>query len=174
MENEIWKEIEGYTGIYLVSDLGKVKRIYKNGKERVIKPNEINSGYFVVNLCVNSKPKIKLVHRLVAEAFIPNPEKLSQVNHINEDKTDNRACNLEWCDSKHNIGYGTAIKRRSDKMKGNTYSNAKRKIMCVETRKIYDSVYQAGKQTGIYRSMINNVLRGRFSQTKGYHWKYVE
>ena len=101
MEQEMWKDIEEYNGEYQVSNLGRVKS-FKNNKEKLLKPfftKTNQEGYLVVNLCQNNKRKIKLVHRLVAEAFIPNPNNFPFINHKDEDKTNNNVDNLEWCNN---------------------------------------------------------------------------
>ena len=115
---EIWKDIEGYEGIYQVSNLGNVKVLdryvnssIKNNKivkrQGKILKQYIKKGYLQVTLTLNNKRKYYNVHRLVANAFIPNPDKLPQVNHKNENKYDNRVENLEWCTAKYNCNYGT-------------------------------------------------------------------
>lgn len=121
MDNEIWKPVPGYEGYYQVSSLGRVKRI-KGGKGTVsgsiLKNSITNCGYFNVGLSVNSKLKIVGVHRLVAEAFIPNPDNKPEVNHINGDKQDNRIVNLEWSTRSENIQHAWMtglIKGRTDK-----------------------------------------------------------
>lgn len=107
MTDEVWKDIDGYDGLYQVSNMGRVKS-FKWGKERILKPYETGNGYLRVEL--QSKP-FKL-HRLVAQAFIPNPDNLPFVNHKDENPKNNMVDNLEWCDNKYNINYGTTQERR--------------------------------------------------------------
>ena len=101
---EIWEDIEGYEGIYQVSSLGKVKSLNFNHtkKEKILKPFFNRDGYLSVNLYKEGKRKQYLVHRLVAKVFIPNPENKLEVNHKDEDKTNNKVENLEWVTSKEN------------------------------------------------------------------------
>lgn len=115
IENEVWKPVEGYEGLYEVSNLGRVRSLNFNhtGQIRVFKPTTDSYGYLHVGLYKNGKPKTFKVHRLVASAFIENPGNLEQVNHKDEDKTNNRVENLEWCDSRYNINYGTRNSRVS-------------------------------------------------------------
>lgn len=111
--NEIWKDVKGYEGLYQVSNLGRVKsldRIDRKGrlrKGRILKPSSNGRGYLNVCLTVDNIPHTIKVHRLVAEAFISNPDNLPQVNHKDEIKTNNHADNLEWCTAEYNSNYGS-------------------------------------------------------------------
>ena len=93
MSEEIWRDIAGYEGLYQVSNCGRVKSFYRGG--RILKQS-LKRGYMFVELYLNTNGKIHIVHRLVAQAFIPNPLNKLEVNHINGIKTDNRVENLEW------------------------------------------------------------------------------
>lgn len=105
---EIWKDITGYEGLYQVSNLGRVKstQYFHGTNERILKPISTHNGYFRVHLRKDGKLKTFKIHRLVAEAFIPNPDNLPQINHKDEDKTNNRVDNLEWCSARYNCNYG--------------------------------------------------------------------
>lgn len=111
---EIWKDIEGYEGIYQVSNLGRVKNIKRN---IFMKDSLSRKGYKMIDLRNAPNPRKRYsVHRLVAEAFIPNPDNKPQVNHIDEDKTNNNVYNLEWVTAKENSNHGTKIQRSIDKV----------------------------------------------------------
>lgn len=117
---EVWKPVKDWEGIYEVSNQGRVRSIdrhvrhWQGGlsfiKGKMLKPSNNNAkGYYRVLLFNSSENRKKCcaVHRLVAEAFVPNPNNLPQVNHIDEDKSNNRADNLEWCDNQYNCSYGS-------------------------------------------------------------------
>lgn len=110
---EIWKDVVGFEGYYKVSNLGNVLSLRrKYSGEHLMSPSLDSLGYAVVCLRKNGYKGNKKVHRLVAEAFIPNTDNLPQINHKDENKANNRVDNLEWCDCKYNVNYGTAIQRR--------------------------------------------------------------
>lgn len=112
---EIWKDIEGFEGFYQVSNLGNVRRFYKSGKIKVLKPKK--DDYLRVDLCLNNKHCYKSVHILVAKAFIPNPDNLPQVHHIDENKHNPIVTNLMWVTGKENHNLGTCNQRISDARK---------------------------------------------------------
>lgn len=180
MTEEIWKDIVGYEGLYQVSNLGRIKglkRIFFCGwgyktkieKDEVILKQSLNRGrknYFSIGLIKDKKRKLFFVHRLVANAFIKNPLKKKEVNHLNEITTDNRAINLEWCDRKENVNYGTGQKRRIQARirNGNLFNNKKtsKKIICLNTGIVYPSIHQAGRDLNIKNpSHIGEQIRGK-------------
>lgn len=127
---EEWRDIKGYEGLYQVSNLGRIRSLHRifvrsdgrlhNKPGRTLTPGVNSKGYLFVNLADKlHKATPTRVHRLVAEAFIPNPENLPQVNHIDEDKFNNKALNLEWCTAHYNDTYGTRNQRLSIALKGN-------------------------------------------------------
>lgn len=173
---EIWKDIKDYEGLYQVSNYGNVRSLIKRtGSIIILKPDKTQSGYFRVTLCKNYERKRYMVHRLVAEAFIPNPNNLPQVNHKDENKTNNRLDNLEWCTPKYNINYGTCIKRFSEKMINNKKIS---KIViqftkCGEFINEYPSVSECGRN-GFNIGAVAACCRGILKSHKGYIWKYKE
>lgn len=141
----IWKPVAGYEGYYEVSDAGDVRSIdrivkkwdgEKLSRGRVLAPSVNLQGYLFVELFRDGIGKPKTIHRIVAEAFIPNPTNLPQINHRDEDKRNNRVENLEWCDGAYNIRYGTNRERAAQKM---------RKAVVVTT--------QDGREYGRYPSL---------------------
>lgn len=109
MNTEIWQPVEGYED-YAVSNFGRVKSL-KYGNEKILKSWNNGKGYLFVSLCRNGKMKHFKIHRLVAIAFLPNPEGFPEINHIDENKSNNCVDNLEWCSHKYNINYGTFQER---------------------------------------------------------------
>lgn len=143
---EIWKKIDGFEN-YSVSNKGRVRNDVSG---RVLKTSSVR-GYQLVMLCPGRK--MTRVHRLVAQAFIPNPDNLPQVNHINEDKTDNRVENLEYCTAQYNINYGG----RTDKMlKNRTGKTAQKR--CIVDGVEYVSVHEAERQLKTPRGSLHRRL----------------
>jgi hypothetical protein len=155
IDNEIYEEYE-------VSRDGEVRSLnFKgHGKIQVLKP-WFQNGYKCVRLYKNKKRKTIGVHRLVGFAFIPNPDNLPEINHINEDKTDNRVENLEWSTMKEQNEHGTRTER------------TRKKVKCIETDITYDSVTQAEQETGVWGTSITRCCRHKCKTAGGFHWKYV-
>ena len=162
--SEEWRDVAGYEGLYQVSDQGRVKS-FKWNKERFLKPSMDKDGYLLVTLCAGGKRKTLKVHRLVCEAFHENPDNKPQVNHINEDKTDNRACNLEWCTCKQNVNHGSRNERVSKPV--GQYSLDGKLI------KLWPSTMEAERQAGFNHGNISQVANGKYKQAYGCIWKYV-
>ena len=170
VESEVWKPVVGYEGLYEVSNIGRVRSInFRNsGKAKVMSPSFNTWGYLIVDLRKNNKRHSYTVHRLVALAFIPNPDNLPEINHKNEIKYDNTVENLEWCTRKYNINYGTAIKRRSIKI-GKPIVQLDNNGNVV---KKWESGLVASRYYQIDRSGIYNCLHGKQKTCKGFVWKY--
>ena len=109
MIEKIWKPIIGYENLYKINNYGEVLSLRSN---KILKPNNNGIGYFIIQLCKNGKRKNYLIHRLVAEHFLDNPNNLPEVNHKDEDKSNNFVDNLEWCKHKYNMNYKQLQKRQ--------------------------------------------------------------
>lgn len=175
---EIWKDIPGYEGYYQVSNLGRVRSldrvIIRKGNHKqtwrgcTLKNKTYSNGYkFVILTTPEYGAKSKLLHRLVAIAFIPNPNGLPQINHKNEDRTDNRVDNLEWCTAKYNINYGNrSAKHRLTQIK-RVFQFTLDGTFVAE----YDSVTDASRITGI--GNIAAACRNKYSRAGGFLWSYT-
>lgn len=188
---EIWKDIEGYENLYQVSNLGNVRSLERiveakrKGnvytlikKGHLLVPTKRNHNYLGVYLYNKDGAKVMSVHRLVANAFIPNPNNYSEVNHINENKQDNRVSNLEWCSHKQNMNCGTVQQRRSQ-------TRYKRKIgwkaieqytMDGKFVKRFESLAQINKELGYGQGNILKCIQGKINYQHAYHfiWKYAK
>ena len=189
---EEWKDVVGYEGLYQVSNLGRVKGLekivannwgFKKWEERILKPG-IVQGYSYVVLRKDKTSRNFRVHRLVALAFIPNPENKPCIDHINGCRTDNWVENLKWVTYSENINNHITKQRQRKKRLGykhdkNTIDKIsnkaiKRPVLCVETGLIYESMSKAAKENNTYKDGIYRVCRGINKTAGGYHWQYVE
>lgn len=164
---EEWRDVVGYEGLYQVSSFGNVKSLFRYKK--ILKP-VIRNGYESVGLCKDKKAKYATVHRLVAEAFIPNPKNLPIVNHRDESKLNNYVKNLEWCTNVYNINYGNAQKKKAQKF----FRSVKKLSLEGKLLKEYPSIKDAAKETGLPHSSISFCCSGRYQTAGGYKWKYKE
>ena len=176
---EIWKDIKGYEGLYQVSNLGRVKSLnYKNsGKDRILKYCITPQGYLNVGLYVNKQKKTFVVHRLIAETFIPNTGNLPQVNHKDEVKTNNCVDNLEWCDSKYNNNYGTHIQRALLTRIINNRKTAPKKIDQYSLDGKFIKTWNSGTdlaKCGFNNGNICSCCKGQRKTSQSYIWKYHE
>lgn len=169
---EIWKDIDGYDGKYQVSNLENVRRA---GKHR-LKPQSRKHGYLSVWLYDGHNRATQVsIHRLVANAFVPNPNGLKEINHLDECKQNNRADNLAWCSHRENCAYGSRPKRIS---MANTNGKRSRAIaqytLNGELVSVYPSLQEAGRH-GFYASNICKCANGdpKYAHAHGYVWKYV-
>lgn len=193
-EVEIWKDIEGYEGLYQVSNYGQVKSLAKtiirknNTKqtfsERILKPFKDTKGYMNVKLFKTCK-----IHRLVALAFIPNdnPTDKNQINHLDENKENNHVSNLCWCSCIENINYGTRNERASKKNKGQKRTNevkqkiSKAKFIPIiqytldnEFVKEWDSAKSASEELNVYATSITACCKNKLKSAYGFIWRYKE
>lgn len=164
---EIWKDIKGYEDIYQISNLGRVKSVET---DRILKGCKTSNGYLIVSLYKNSVMSTKKIHRLVADAFIQNPENKPQVNHIDENKTHNMVSNLEWMTAKENSNHGTRTDRLAKTLSIPIIAT---NIKTGESTEFYGSS-ECARQLGIHVSCVTGVLKGRRNQTGGYTFKYKE
>ena len=161
-DKEIWRDIQGFEGLYEVSTKGRVRNI-RTGK--VLKYVIGGMGYPFVNLYkANSKPKHIKVHRLVALAFIDNPDNLPEVNHIDEDKRNNDISNLEWCTASENQKH--SAHQKSCRINQLTLDG--------KLAKVWDSISQIEKELGYKKSTIVDVCRGRQRSAYGFRWEYSD
>lgn len=174
---EIWKDIKNYEGYYQVSNLGNIKSLERttalngNGKraeaEKTLKLKKHRDGYLITGLRKNGTRKWFIVHRLVAEAFIPKIDGKDKINHKNENKEDNNINNLEWCNTLYNNTYGTRIERVREKTsipieqydKDDNYINS------------FSSISNAGRKTNTDISSICKCINGKQSNANGFIWK---
>lgn len=166
---EIWKDIEGYERMYQVSNMGNVRSLnYNQTKEiKVLKPSN-NRGYKLVVLSKNGKTKTYSVHKLVATHFIPNPNSLPIINHIDEDKTNNCVSNLEWCTQQYNINYGNRNKKVGHKL-------SKPIIQLTPNNEIvkkWDGLTVIKQELGFNEGNISMCANGKRKTAYGYIWKY--
>lgn len=176
---EIWKDIKNYEGLYQISNTGKVKRLSKiilgkNGTKQLIKEKIMNgsitfNGYVRVGLSKNGKVTKIRIHRLVAETFIPNPNNLKQINHIDGDKTNNNINNLEWVTPSENIKHAyrnkliIAPKGKKSSLYGkrNGLCKNSKKVICITTDTIFDSIIEIERKYGISHQSISECCKGR-------------
>ena len=171
---EIWKDIKDFEGIYQVSSFGRIKslQMYANGgykkREKILKPCNNGNGYFIVYLRKDKKRYVKYIHRLVAEAFIFNPNNYKCINHKNEIKTDNKKENLEWCTYKYNNNYG----KHNEKL-----SKSKRKLVNQYDLqgnfiRTWDGIRIAMEETNSRH--IVECCKNKIKSSGGYIWRYYE
>lgn len=170
MKKEIWKDIAGYEGLYQVSNFGRVKSI-RFGKERILKPFKTGKGYLQVCLYKNNKRKKYYVHRLVAQTFLEIPEYLKQyigtvylhINHKDENRQDNFVNNIEWCDAKYNINYGTRTEKQSKTVVQYTLDG--------RFVREWASIAECGRN-GFNQACVCMCCKGERKTHKGFIWKY--
>lgn len=168
----MWKPVCNFPN-YEVSSNGEVRSINYNhtGICKTLKPSISSKGYYGVILVKDSRRFYRSVHRLVAEAFLPNPNDLPYINHRDENKLNNKVSNLEWCTAKYNIRYGSCIDRRANKQRLTrgvsviSIDNDGNKVK-------YISAKEASRVTGINQGSISKCCNGERRIAGGFKWKY--
>lgn len=178
---EIWKDIDGFEGLYEVSDLGRVRRmgvpdsVGRNRKERLIAQTKDGCGYYRVRINKNATKYTRKVHRLVATAFIPNPENKPEVNHKKGIKTDNRVSELVWSTTSENVQHAYDNLGKVTPMKGKFGASCpnSKKIICTTLGFEASSVTEMAKILGIGLSSIASVAKGMYPHTHGLNFRYI-
>lgn len=182
MIKEYWKPVVGYEGLYMVSNWGRVKSLdrwvkSRNGsvrfyKGRILKPITGSNGYLFVNLCKDGKVKVFTVHRLVAEAFLPNPHNYPCVNHKDENKQNNNVSNLEWCTAQYNNTYGTRNERAAEKTtNGKLSKTVLQYTLDGELIREWPSTMEC-ERNGYQNTGISQCCLGKQKTHKGFIWRY--
>lgn len=169
---EIWKDIEGYEGLYQVSNLGRVKSLNYNHtrKPKVLSLMNGSRGYMGIKLGKEGTITFKSVHRLVAQAFIPNPNNYPYINHKDENKKNNVWTNLEWCTAKYNTNYNNLPKRRGIKARKRVNQYDKQGNF-IKTWDSMTSIYETLKYNS---SGISSCCSGKYKTSHGYIWRYAD
>ena len=163
---EVFRDIPGYEGLYQVSNLGNVKSLGNGdnnnnvGKERILKLQKDKDEYLTVFLSIHNYKKLHKVHRLVALAFLPNPNNYPQINHKDKNRSNNNVDNLEWCTAQYNIDYSRAKPVNQYSLDG----------IYIAT---YKSIKEASRTTGTDQTGIVDCCKGKLKTSGGYIWKYV-
>lgn len=184
VEIEEWRDIKGYEGRYQVSNLGNFVSITKRSGRKDLSGSYDKKGYLKITLYKSGDRKTFAAHRLVAAAFIANPNNKPQINHINGNRSQNSIDNLEWCTNAENqwhkfhvLGY-TIPKKQLDALHAKTRvllpQSSRKPIECVETGEIFLSIKEAVRKFGTSQSNFSLVLKGKNKTAAGYHWRYVD
>lgn len=188
MKKELWQDINGYKGYYQISNYGNVRSLdrpvytiagkgYRIVKGKLIKGSVNNSGYKMVVLKKENKPKGLTIHRLVALHFIPNPNGFPDVNHKDENKFNNSFENLEWVSHEYNMNYGERAERSSRKLRNTRLlSNNGRavKIINLDTKEIFNTILEASIKYNIGRDSISQCCRNKSNSAGSYKWMYYD
>lgn len=170
---EIWKDINDFIGLYQVSNCGRIKS-FKRGKEKIMKPRKDKDGYLLVNLWKDGKRITKRVHRLVAEAFLDNPNNLPCINHKDCNPQNNHVENIEYCDAKYNCNYGS----HNELLSKAQINNSKKSKTVLQFNfdgtfiKEFPSAHEVKRQLGFDDSSICKCCKNIIKQSYGYIWRY--
>ena len=172
---EVWKDIVGYEGLYQVSNLGRIKAI-RNDADKILTAQKKQSGYIGCSLSKNGVVKHYKVHRLVAEAFIPNIENKPQINHINGIKTDNNVYNLEWCTARENINHSFRAGLSKGRRDGENKLSKKVRQYSLNGAfiKEWESAMQIQRELGFNNSAISACCLNKQKQSYGYIWRHYD
>ena len=176
LAREEWRDVENYEGKYQISNLGRLRSFARSVEPLIFAPHYDKDGYIMYGLRRNGKIYTKKAHRLVASAFIPNKDNLPQINHIDEDKTNNRVSNLEWCSHLYNSRYGTKIPRLSfyAMYQGHCLRKVRQYTKDGLFVKEHISSRMAERETNITHQNIIETCRGGQRQSGGYLWCYAD
>lgn len=173
---ETWKPVSGFDG-YEISDRGRVRSFRRNnGQGRTLKTETSDRGYKQVSLYKNGKRHQKSIHRLVAEAFIDNPEEKETVNHKDCDKTNNCVSNLEWMSKSENVqhAYDNGLNENVKRRLGEGRSKTHPPVRVIETGKIYRSQRSLARDLGLIEQCVSRCLRKGSGSSGGYHFEYIK
>lgn len=172
---EEWRPVVGYEGYYEVSNLGNVRGVCRQGcAGKVLKPSLTTTGYPFVVLSVGCETKSKRVHRIVAEAFIPNPDNMPEVNHINGDKADYSIGNLEWCSHIDNMRHAVRSGLWNPSKAQQLSVKSKRKSVVRNDGERFESLREAADKSGTTAGNVCKVLKGIRQHANGYSFGYEE
>lgn len=161
-------DIEGYEGLYAVTSCG---RVWSYKRNKFLKPYKEHRGYLRVDLMKDGVNTHHKIHRLVAKAYIQNPNNLKQVNHKDENKENNIVNNLEWCTNYYNSHYGTKNHRIG--MANKNHPSFSKKVFCVELDQTFESISEATRKTGVSVSQISRCCNGIYKSAGKLHWKHA-
>lgn len=172
------KDIKNYEGIYAVTSCGKV---WSYRSKKFLKPISDKDGYLKVNLYKDGKMRTFQVHRLVAEAYIPNPENLPEINHKDEVKYHDWVGNLEWCNHEYNLNYGTRNERASQSARGGVHKKGRKQVYCPELNETFWGGIEVERKYGIDQAEVSKCCHGKKKSAGKHpvtgeklHWRFVD
>lgn len=177
MTEEKWKDIEGFEGKYMVSNLGRIKALdyRRTGKEKILLQITDKLGYKSIQLWKNANRKKYKIHRLVANTFLPNPNNFPIINHKDKNPSNNSVENLEWCSYQYNVNYSKEEQLRG--MKNSIKNKLKRKKVGQyyydQLIKIYESI-KSVEENGFTPASVSKCCTGKLKSHHGYQWRYID